>query len=126
MRLKTHLSRTKINRFNVLDRDPPPALAAFNLPPGVASSPRCVRSPIKKVYFSLDGVFLLAAKLSDCACFSSVGAQESVSPLLGAPAQLEANFQVIFWQPGSAVGLSVLDTAPRACVCGADCAVRES
>lgn len=54
--------------------------------------------------------------------FSQTEASLRVFPLLYSRARVEANFEVIFWQPASSVGLSVLGMAP--CVWG-DCAVCE-
>lgn len=51
-----------------------------------------------------------------------IKASESVFPLVCAQAHLEANFEVIFWQPASAVGLSAVDMAP--CVWGTALCVR--
>lgn len=49
-------------------------------------------------------------------------ASASVFPSVGLRAHIEANFEVIFWQPTSTVGLSVLGMAPYV----GDCAVCES
>lgn len=106
------------SRFSVTDRDE--ALLVLLLSPCFTSRLRLRLGALskKKVSFFLD----IRWPNTQMALVFQIKASESVFPLVCAQAHLEANFEVIFWQPASAVGLSAVDMAP--CVWGTALCVR--
>lgn len=90
------------------------------VPPVYLLSP-CMRSRLGALSKSVFSGYL-AIKTPRQHLLSKTKASLGVSPSRGSRVHIETNFEVIFWQPSSSVGLSLFGMA----LCVGDCAVCES